>query len=55
MLHVDPIQGKLFETDDEVLVNAKACLQDFHKIAKAIPSALMGREVAYKLPEIWSY
>lgn len=49
MLHVDPIQGKLFETDDEVLVNSKACLQDFHNIAKAIPVST-GGQWARKLP-----
>lgn len=49
MLHVGPIQGKLFETDEEVLVNARVCLEDFHNIAKAIPVSA-GGQWAGKLP-----
>jgi len=42
-LHVGAIGGKLFERDNEVVVSARACLQDFHDIKPCLPVSSGGQ------------
>jgi ribulose-bisphosphate carboxylase large chain len=51
-LHIGAIGGKLFERDEEVMVNARACLQDFNNISQCLPVSSGGQwagKVAHNL------
>ncbi len=47
--HVGAIQGKLYESDDEVLANALACTGTFHGLEKTLPVS-SGGQWAGKVP-----
>lgn len=42
-IHVGAIQGKLYETDAEVLANARACIHEFGHIRPALPVSSGGQ------------
>jgi len=42
-LHVGAIKGKLFETDEEVVLSAHCCLEKFHEIAPSLPVSSGGQ------------
>lgn len=48
-LHIGAIQGKLYETDDEVLLNIRNCMQDFYDIDRCLP-VCSGGQWAGKAP-----
>ncbi|NWF97906.1 MAG: hypothetical protein HXY52_03080 [Nitrospirae bacterium] len=45
-IHCGAIQGKLFENDDEVLLNMNECIKDFHNIKPAMPVSSGGQWAA---------
>ncbi|HID94442.1 MAG TPA: ribulose 1,5-bisphosphate carboxylase [Candidatus Latescibacteria bacterium] len=48
-LHCGAIQGKLYESDDEVLINVRTCIQDFSNIGASLP-VISGGQWAGKVP-----
>lgn len=48
-LHIGAIQGKLYETDDEVLLNIRTCVQELYDIEKSLP-VCSGGQWAGKAP-----